>query len=193
MPDLTPVFVAAGAILAAFVGIRWLVRETRRSSLRSSSGYRVLRTNRCTLGIGLGLMIGGPVLLAAVVRSSPLSSKPEFVAFWIVLCAFLVSGASLVVPSVGRRIEFDSVGIALFAWGRSSVRLRWKDVSHMRFRGLPASLVLEGSCGQSIRISLLMGGVEDLLAQIEGQMSSTISEPALANSRQFLAGFARRL
>lgn len=177
---------AVTAIISAYVAVRCVAADAQRPAV-SRSDHAMLRTNRGLLGVGIVAGIGMPILFAAVARTIPPSTFLELLAFVVALSAFAIPGGLLVWRSVSRRYAFDPGGVTLTIWGRDSLRLRWDEVRRARFRGMPPALVLEGSQGEAIRISLQLGGVDELLSEMERRVPHEISGGAVADSRKFRA------
>jgi hypothetical protein len=189
-PGSVRILAACAAILSAYGATRWGSSDCSRPAVHESGQWQ-LRINRGMLVVGLVAGIGMPSLGLSGALTLPSISPLGGAVFAASVCAITLPGVWLLWVSLGQRITFDTDGITLRRWGRAPVRLLWNQLAGARFRGMPPALVLHAAPGQVLSVPLWLGGIEELLGEIERHVPATIYGNGLADARTFRAHFGR--
>ena len=179
------------AVIVVGSGVmRWASSDCSRPAVHQFGQWR-LRVNRGVLLVGLMAGIGFPFIGLIAALTTQFTSFLETAVLTAALCAFTIPGVWTLWNSLAQHIAFDIDGITLRRWGRAPVRLPWGQITAARFRGMPTALVLCAASGRVLPIALWLGGIEELLGEIERNVPATVYGNGLADARTFRAHFGR--
>ncbi len=169
---------AATAVITAFV-LSWLFRQARKPVPAQPDGTVLVTYGKGMLAIGLAcgvLMPVGLVFFAFRVGFK----RPDDVYYWAGMTAFfLLVGCWLLLEALKRRIVVSPSGVLAHSpWGQPK-SIAWADVAQLGFSAIGGSVSITNRSKVTVRASLMMNGIGQLIAAARERAPANVSRAAL--------------